>query len=305
MKKVAVFVIFLVLATGFAIAQDYGFTVGGELGVINGRDGYDNTFNWYVMPTLAYDTFLMDEALELYAELGVPFGGFPAEVSYLGIDLDFELAYNIGSLPLSVILGNQLSIPVKPGDYEGDNHKGGTWYPGSPLLNNKYYIFNTGYFHSDPEDWLSPGAKYSFVFNPGTLSLQADLPLRIAPDAFDSVGLNISVGWQMANGLGFKFKEWNSFNPNVRFFQQIDLAASYALGSLYGELDVSLPLWKHGFKQAGLAITPKFEYIFKNGLKFYSTIPLRYVGADKREKNNGEKEPWYDVGLTAGIRKSF
>jgi len=109
----------------------------------------------------------------------------------------------------------------------------------------------------------------------------------------------------VANGLGFKFKEWNSFNPDVRFFKQIDFAASYVFGSFFGELDVSLPLWEHGFKQVGLAITPRLEYIFKNGIKLYSTIPLRYVGADKRDKNNGEKEPWYDLGGTVGIKKSF
>jgi hypothetical protein len=298
MKKIAVFIIVLVMATGSAIAQDSGFSVGAEAGVINFKNSDDMIDSiidtTYVMPTLSYDGLMMDEALEISAELGVPFWIKPE--LWLGVDLDLKLTYDMGNL--SIIGENMLAIPIIKDDghyYSSDNV-----YPHSPLFSRGNHFFISEFFFPKSDvtkitDCLSPGIKYNLFFYTGTIYLQADLPIKVMPDAFDYVGFNFSFGWKGENGFGIKVKEYNYIKPDFEFLQRLDLTASYETDTFYGELDVGVPLWDYGMDNTGVTIIPKVEFKSENGFKFYINLPVYRLGSDD------------DImfGLAVGIKKSF
>jgi len=300
MKKIVIFVFVLVMTTGLVIAQNSGFSVGGEVGVINFKDPdkEDIIDNLYLMPTLSYEGFLMGEALEFNADLGVPFWINPA--LWLGIDLDLKLTYNMGNL--SIIAENYLTIPVLK-DEDTYVYPSSYRYPYSPLF-SKGNHFGLGFFnprntYSKAYDFLSPGVKYDLFFNTGTLYLQADLPLRFMPEAFDYVYLNLSAGWKGENGFGINIKEYNLLRrpgDEIKFFQRLDLTASYETDTFSGELDIGVPLWEDAMRYEAVTIIPKVEFRFENGLKVYGNIPIYHIGAEYRDMM---------FGLAVGVKKSF
>jgi len=300
-KKIVIFVLVLVMTTGFAIAQDIGFStapkdsgsgpgssgtakggsgisVGVEAGLIDFQPVYEELTNVYIKPMLSYDGYL-SETLALNAELGFPFWIDPE--FWLGVDLDLMLTLNMGNL--SVIAGNALAIPVKP--YVLEN----SWY---------HYDFTYSPMFGDiieAHDTLFPGIKYNLSSGIGTLYFQASLPIRIIPDPFDYAGMNFSLGLNGNNGFRFWIREDNNLKPRVEFFRGLDLFASYNAGSLYGELYVEIPTYEGGMGSAGVGITPKVEFRFANGLKFYVELPIWGIGS--------ERDTYF--GLTVGAKMSF
>jgi hypothetical protein len=298
MKKIAIFVFVLIMTAGFVMAQDSGFSVGAEAGIIyfpDDNDSLELLDLLYTMPTLSYKGFLMNDALELSAELGVPFWIKPE--LWLGVDFGLNLEYKLG--PLSLLVENQLSIPVMKNE---DVYP--SVYPYSPLLNKGGHFLARSFFFwprstiSETYDILSPGVKYSLLFNTGDIYLQADLPIRFMPDAFDYAGFNLSLGWKGENGFGIKIKEYNYLKrpgSEDKFFQRVDLAASYDTGSFYGELEVGVPMWENAMDSLGVTIIPKVEFGNANGFKVYGNIPIYRLGSNSD----------LTFGVAIGVKKSF
>lgn len=296
MKKIVVFIIVLVMTTGFVIAQDSGFSFGAEIGVTDFQEPYyrDELINdIYIMPTLSYKGFMTD-ALEINAELGVPFWILPD--LWLGIDLDLKLTYNMGNL--SIIAENFLKIPVIK---DARN-------PHSPLFSkgNHFSTFSDFFYPSnrgsETYDFLSPGVKYDLFFNTGTLYLQADLPFLFIPDAFKYAYLNLSAGWKSENGFGLKIKEYNVLkqpSDEIKFFQRLDLTASYETDTFSGELDIGVPFWDYNsytkaMEVYGVTIIPKVEFRLANDFKVYGNLPIYRLGSDNDMM----------FGLAIGVKRS-
>jgi len=252
-------------------AQDSGFSFGAEFGVTNFQME-EPVYSMYIMPMLNYKGLLVGDSMEFQANLGVPFSFSPE--FRLGIDIDINLVYNIS--PLSLIVNNRLALPVIK-----------SWTIYSPLF---------GFWYFEANDFFIPKVKYDFFFNTGTLYLQTNLLIHFLPDAFEYIGMHFSLGWKGENGLGLEIKNYNHLKPEVKFFQYLDLLVSYDKGSFFGEIIVSIPTFEDGINFIGIEVTPKVELKFTNGFKAYASLPIRNVGSDWYEVNNG---------LSIGIKKSF
>jgi len=255
-----------------AKTQDAGFAVGAELGVTN-LQAEEIGYNFYIMPELNYKGFFMGDALEFDANLGVPFSLSPE--FRLGLDFDIELTYDIG--PLSLIGKNMLAIPMIKNDWSLYSPMFGTWY-------------------NETRDNFIPKVKYSFFFNAGTLFLQANLPIRIVPDAFEYIGMHFSLGWKGENGLSLQVWECNYPKPYAEFFQDIELIASYESALFYGEVDIDIPTYEDGIEYSGIEVNLEFEFKFANGFKAYASLPIRNLGSLHYDIN---------YGLSVGLKKSL
>jgi len=260
--------------SSFSKDQDSGFSVGAEFGVTTFNPTHSELVdNMYLMPMLTYKNSLMGDSLELEANLGVPFS-FSPEFS-LGMDLGLDLTYNKGSF--SFILKNKLALPMIKNGWNVYSPMFGTWY-------------------GEARDTFIPEVKYNFSFNTGAFYLQANLPIGIIPDAFEYIGMHFCLGWKGENGLGLEIWEVNFPKPDAKFFQAIELQISYNTDSFYGELSVEIPTYEDGIERSGVEVTPAVELKFANGFKAYASLPIRHIGSDRYEVNNG---------LSIGVKKSF
>jgi len=307
MKRIAIFVLVFVMAAGFAIADNIGFStapegsgsydssdygssggakgtgisVGAEAGWIKFQDLGDGFTHLYIMPTLSYDGYL-GEALALNAGLGVPFGIEPD--FWLGVDFDLMLTYNFGNLSISA--ENALAIPMIPYEWE-----------------RPYYGWDKDFYTYSPmfgplnvaKDNMYPGIKYNLFSGIGTFYFKAVFPVRIIPDPFSNIGMNFSLGLNGKNGFRFWISETNSLIPKPNFFRALNLFASYNAGSFYGELYVVIPTYEGGMDSTGVEITPKVEFRYANGFRFYVELPLWGIGS--------QGDTYF--GLTVGAKMSF
>ena len=270
MKKIVILIVTLVMTAGFVTAQDSGFSVGAEAGF---RDLKNKTMeSMYIMPNINFNKSLLDNALDVNLMLGVPFG--IKSSFWLATDFDITLAYNLG--PLSFIVQNELSIPIKENK-------------------NKNVFSSIFWWIGKTYDDLTPGIEYAVNLDAGSFYFKADLPLEIRPDAFDWIGMYFSISWIGKNGFGIKIRERNNIKPEIKFFRWVDLNASYDNGIVYVDLDVEIPLFNKGIESTGIRITPEIGFAFTNSFKGYVNLPMLRIGSD------------YDVifGAVVGIKKSF
>jgi hypothetical protein len=255
--------------SSFDKAQDSGFSEGMEIGVFN----FQNKpifLTMYIMPMLTYKGLLMSDFLEFQASLG-----FPWNPEYLGMDLALDLTYNKGSF--SFFLGNMLALPIMK-------------------YNGQVYSSMFGTLYRKATYNFIPSLKYNFSFNTGTLYLQASLAIEILPDAFEHIGMHFSLDWKGENGISLGILEENYPKPEAKFFQGLQLFVSYDTLHFMCELSVRIPTYEDGIRNAGITVTPEVEFRFENGYKAYASLPIRNLGSDRNEVNNG---------LSIGIKRNF
>jgi hypothetical protein len=292
--------------SGFAKAQDSGFSFGAEFGIAKktkrssaSGDPYGDYYYVneeyyyypYIMPMFAYDGFLIGETLKLYAYMGIPLGLREELWFWLGTDINFELTYNTGLL--SFIVENALTVPIIKGD---DDYEYMPYYDSYFRTKGSSFSPMFGGWYSEGKDTFTPKLKYDFYFNTGTLYLQTNLPINILPDAFGFVNMHLCLGWKGGNGLGLEISEYNFLKPKAEFFQRLNLRVSYETASFYGDLGIGIPTYERGIELNGITISPKVEFTFTNKFKAYASLPIMRLGSD-----------YYDTifGLAIGVKKNF
>jgi len=262
-----------VSSSSSAKAQDPGFSADAEYGVLSFQSEPIEDY-MYLMPSVSYDG-MISEALEFKATMGFPFWYKPEP--WLGIDLDLALKYN--SEPWSFILNNRLGIPVVK------------------VYGNQTYSPIFGFIIDETNDTFIPKIRYTWGFNSGSLYFQANLPIRIMPDAFKYIAMHFGLGWKGDNGFGLNIWESNYLRPDAEFFQYIVFEASYEADSFYGEIGVGIPTYEDGIKYNGIEVTPAVEFRFANGFTAYAELPIWNIGSDY------DDEVYY--GLFIGVKKGF
>jgi hypothetical protein len=274
MKKMLVLFAVLILAGGFAFAQDIGLSVGAEFGVedINKPNGMNP--NPYLKPMLIFERSFGD--LDIYAELNYTYGFTKVfdgnvdhgnEVNPQELYFGLELGYNLGIGPtstISVLLANENTFQIAPKiDEFMDSFKG---------------VFK-------------PGVKLTQGLYAGDIYAQADLPITYrnlysgVVDEFTS-GLDLSIGWDSNSGFGAKLKAYNLLTPDSDWFTLFDILLSYETDSFYGEVLAEIP--RELKDEGGATITPRVEYNFGK-FTFYGLCKFAGLGSD------------LDVGISPGL----
>jgi len=99
LKKCFIFLCVLVLLAGIAVAEDIGLTVGVDFSVDNVTNANDGKMGPILMPSIAYDTHFLDDALNFTTELDYYFDltpDFKDLAQYLDLDLTLGYTLNLG-----------------------------------------------------------------------------------------------------------------------------------------------------------------------------------------------------------------
>jgi len=265
MKKFFVLLFVLALTAGFAAAEDdegIGLSAGLEFGVGNVSKADDGDMNPYLMPMLIYENSFLDETLDVYAELDYTFGFAKEpnddgdEVNPQSLYFDFSLAYNLGlggASTLSFILENEFDeITISP-QYRETNAL-------------------TGIF--------TPAVKFNQELDIGDLFAQIGAPItyiQYDKDADTETGLDFTLGWNSAFGLGIEAKVCTLIVPgDDAGYQGIEAIISYETETIYIEVETIIPRETGG---DGVTVTPEFDYFFNN-FTFYVKCECAGIGVD-------------------------
>jgi len=262
MKKV--FLLFLVLCAvaGFASAEDEdegtGLTAGLEFGISNISKANDEDMGPYLMPMLIYEKSFLDGALDVYAELDYTFGfakddGANPQSLYVDLMLGYNLSFGSAST-LSFILENEFDeLKISP-KVKGEN----------PL---------TGIF--------TPAVKFNQKLDIGDLYAQIGAPItymQYDKDAETAIGLDCTLGWNSAFGLGLELKVCSLLVPSGGSgYTGIDATVSYDSEPIYIEVEALIP---KEINNEGVTITPEFDYSFKK-FTFYVKCEFAGIGISK------------------------
>jgi len=249
MKRFLVFFLVLVLAAGFVAAQDLGLTAGLEFGLGNVGKAYGGDVEPYLMPMVIYETALLDDALDLYAELDYTIG--LNEDVPMSLYFDLSLGYNLG-------LGDASTLTF--------------------ILENEF-----DELYISPDSGLvgifTPAVKFNQAFDFGDLYAQIGLPITYIKDFDTAVGLDFTVGWGSAFGLGLEAIIRNMIAPSDGAgYYELEATISYETDPIYFEVNLVFP------KETadGITITPEFEYAL-GSLTLYAWIEFAGVGGDGGE----------------------
>ena len=264
MKKFFAALLVLVLSASFAAANDddegIGLSAGLEFGIGNINKANDEEMSPYLMPILIYENSFFDNKLDIYAELDYTFG-FTKEPNEDGDEVypqslysDLILGYNlsIGSAStLSFILENEFDeIIISP--------------------TSKKFNALTGIF--------TPAIKFNHEFDIGDLFAKIGSPItyiQYDKDADTSVGLNFTIGWDSAFGLGIEAKVCTLFVPgDDAGFSGVETIITYETETIYIEVETIIP---KEISNEGVKVTPEFDYSFKN-FTFYVKCEFTGIG---------------------------
>jgi len=270
MKKMLVFFAVLILAGGFAFAQDTGLSVGVEFGIvdINKPNGAEDIYP-YLMPMLIYENSFGD--FDIYAELDYTYWFTEFEGREQELYFDLELGYNLGIGPtstLSLLLVNENNLQIAPKIDE---------------------------FMDSFDGVVKPGVKFTQGIGLGDIYAQADFPIPYSyryvgtVDEFSS-GLDLSIGLDTNFGFGIKLKEYNDLTPDSEWLNSFEVLLSYENDSFYGEVKAEIP--RKLKDEGGATITPKVEFYFGK-LTFYGFCKFAGVLSDG------------DVGISPGLGIKF
>jgi len=243
------------MAAGFAAAEDegIGLTAGLELGISNITESNDGDMGPYLMPMLIYEKSFLDGALDLYAELDYTFGFAKDDgANPQSLYVDLMLGYNIGfgsASTLSIILENEFDeIKIAP-KISGENSI-------------------TGIF--------TPAVKFNQTLDIGDLYAQIGAPItymQYDKDADMGIGLDFTVGWSSAFGLGLEYTASSLLAPSsASGYTSSEVIVSYDSEPIYFEVDAIIP---KEINNEGVTITPEFDYSFK---KFTFYIKCEFAG---------------------------
>jgi hypothetical protein len=263
-KKFFVAFFVLVLSANFVAANDdeegIGLSVGLEFGIGNINKPNDEEMSPYLRPILIYENSFLDDTLDVYAELYYTFGFTKEpnddgdEVNPQSLYSDIILGYNIslgGASTLSFILENEFDeIIISP--------------------TNKEANALTGIF--------TPAIKFNQEFDIGNLFAKIGSPItyiQYDKDADTSVGLDFTVGWNSAFGLGIEAKACMLIVPgDDAGFSGVEATITYETETIYIEVETIIP---KEINNEGVKVTPEFDYSFKN-FTFYVKCEHRYWG---------------------------
>jgi len=264
MKRFLFIFLVLILAAGFATAEDLGLTAGLEFGLGNVGQAYDGDIEPYLMPMIIYETAFLDGALDLYAELDYTIGFYDAynedddKVVPMSLYFDFSLGYNLSlgsASTLSFILENEFDEIIL-----------------SPTFKDSTNI--TGIF--------TPAVKFNQEFNFGDLYAQIGVPItyvQYEKDADALIGLDFTLGWSSTFGLGLEAIIYTLLAPSDDSdYLGLELTASYETGPFYFELNAEFP------KESdyGFTLTPEVDYSFGN-FTVYAFFEFAGIGSDGDE----------------------
>jgi hypothetical protein len=224
MKKLLVLFLTLIIIAGVVMAQDLGVTTGIELGFQDLR--YYRKDNMYLRPMFTYENSFIDGALDIYGELGLPFWSKPK--FWMGMDIDFEVGYNLNLAPastLSFILESMTVIPIKkPVRYNPFYFDSISIYSLTNIFETIFFetiletlseCFVNSFVRSEPvvgisnvQSWLVPGIKFTQELDGfGALYFRLDHPflfIETNAHAFDYAGLNFTFGLSTDFGFGIE-----------------------------------------------------------------------------------------------------
>ena len=262
MRRFLIFFLVLILAVGFASAQELSLTVGMEYGIGNINRAYDDDTYPYLMPMIIYENTFLDDTLDLYAELDYTFGFTKTpnedgkEVLPQSLYFDFSLGYNLSlgsASTLTFILENEFDeLIISPSFKDSNNLRG---------------IF-------------TPAVKYTHGFDFGDLYAQTGVPVTYVQEVKDAdiiAGFDFTVGWGSTFGLGLEATFYTQIAPrDDAGYLGLEAIASYETDSFYFELDVIFP---SKISEEGLTITPEVDYAFGN-FTFYTFIEFAGIGVN-------------------------
>jgi hypothetical protein len=256
MKKITLLFLVLCVAAGFAAAEDegIGLSAGLEFGVWNVSNANNSDMSLYLMPMLIYENSFLDGALDLYAELDYTFGLTKEDDSNpQSLYVDLSAGYNLSigeKSTLSFILENEFDeIIIAPKIEDGNALNG---------------IF-------------TPAVKFNQSLDIGDLYAQIGAPINYIQyykDADMVIGLDFTLGWTSAFGLGIEAKICSLLSPSeAAGYTGLDLTVSYEAESIYFEVETIIPKET----DEGITITPEFDYSLKN-LTFYIKSEFAGIG---------------------------
>jgi len=290
MKKISIFVLFLLIAGGVVFSQDLGFTAGLDLGIVDFDIAGDSA---YLRPMINYMNDSLVKNIELFAELGIPFWFSPG--FWAGIDLELKGAYSYALTPVSALdfmVGFQTFIPAV---YDGVK----SVYPMSP----KWRWAKSG---EKATSYLIPGVKYSHELNNFLFYGQLNIPVILTGNYLgtdynfmDELGFNFLFGFDTDFGFSYEVQVFNFLKSRAGRLELLDwfcMIPSYLYGSIYAQFYIGMPGNLIGFEWSGIKIEPMVEYEILDNLSAYMFFSIENIGS-----NRGKLI--YSMGL--GARYSF
>ena len=265
MKKCIFLFLVMCMSAGFAAAEDegIGLSVGLEFGVENVNKANSGEMNPYLMPMLIYENSFLDDTLDVYAELDYTFGFTKEpddnkdEVNPQSIYLDLMVGYNLNlgdTSVLSFILENEFDKLII-----------------SPRYNESSAL--TGIF--------TPAVKFNQKLDIGDLYAQIGAPVTYSQydkDADTAIGLDFTIGWNSAFGLGIEAKFCTLLIPgDDAGYTGIETIVSYETELIHIEVETIIP---KEINNEGVKVTPEFDYFFKN-FTFYVKCEFTGIGASE------------------------
>lgn len=267
MKKMIFIVLVIFMITGTVTAQLDGLSAGVEIGVVDLSYTSDSLF---IRPLAVYETEL-SLGIDIYAELGIPFGFGPD--FWLGIDLNLKAIYSfqVGlDSTLDVSLENWTYLP-----FGSDtilltaNTLGGPWM-----------------YAASAESYLGLGAKYTHMMSFGEVFGLAEIPFILfqadGMNPFGWVGFNLTGGIELPSGIGGGLKINNNLRPKANFLINMDLFGFYKMDPFLFALDIGIPLFKDGIKNHGITFVPSVKYDLDMGITIFAGIPVMRIGSDHK-----------------------
>jgi len=248
MKRMLIVFVVLFMALGFNAAGDdgIGLSVGLEFGLGDIGRAEGAILPYLTVPVIIYDTSFVDGSIDLYAELSYTLGFVEKSGDlFHSLYFDFLFGYNFmfgtGST-ISVILENELdSIKLAP-DFS-----------------------LTGIF--------TPAVQYKQGLDFGDLYAKIGVPLTYHDAGGIVVGIDGTIGWTSAFGLGIETVVYSEVSPNVSYLG-FGALLSFETDPVYFELDLYIP---GDIESEGITITPEFEYYLDN-FTFYLSCEFEGIG---------------------------
>lgn len=289
MKKLSILLVVFMLVSVTAMAQLEGLYAGAEI-VVDDLLADDIMFVG-VRPYVGYETVIMDEALELAAELGIPIAvPLEADDMLIGIDLKLGGLYNI-SLSDASKLGFGLNAYV----FFPIDDKKGMWTNVSP-----FGCFSTDI--GEMQMWVEPVIKFTQAMDFGLLYGILEIPIIVLyeGDAADLIATKFTAGVELEMGLDVGLTHYGfAVNDSMGdYWHYLEVYGKYKLleDALLVGATIGVPLYEDGIKFQGIAITLEAAYTLEMGLVIYGEIPISNVAADQGD---------IGVGLTVGAKFSF
>ena len=294
MKKMALLLLVLVLAGAVLSADNTsgrrgtGISIGAEA-LIEDLRNIENF--WVLRPFVDFDRSF--GPFDVYANVGFDMT-FDKNTGSLntdyGIDANAGFAFNLKikeKAVLSFSLGAWIILPF------GDNNNIG--YPEIYYYGKYRHISRS----TSTSIELMPGFKYTHKFNFGDIYFGLDIPFEVYTEngsrPFDFAQLQLTAAVVTKAGFGGGLTFFGDIGRNNTTFEHsIDVFLNFRKGFFFAGAVFTFPVFKDGFKDFGMIITPEIEISFF-GFSVYAKLPIFNIGGDRRTL----------FGLTVGAKYSF